>query len=253
MPFIDINAAHIFYETFGDDRPDHAPIVLIHGSTITGRADWGEVAPRLARDYRVIVPDCRGHGQSSNPNLSYSFKEMAADTAELIGALGYDRAHIIGHSNGGNVALVTLLEFPEVVQTCVLQAANAYVSADLIEREPRIFDPDRVQRESPDWMNEMIELHSPTHGADYWRDLLRLTLHETITQPNYTPADLAQVDRPVLVIQGENDSVNAPAQHAQFIAQHIPHAELWTPAGIGHNVHTELLETWLDRVTDFLA
>jgi pimeloyl-ACP methyl ester carboxylesterase len=78
---------------------------LIHGSTITGAEDWSRVAPLLARQYRVIVPDCRGHGQSTNPDLSYSFKEMADDTAALVRALGYERAHIIGHSNGGNVAL----------------------------------------------------------------------------------------------------------------------------------------------------
>ena len=93
MPFIDINNAHIYYETFGADRPTsrRAPIVLIHGSTNTGQSDWHAVAPLLAAQAqcRVIVPDCRGHGQSSNPQHSYSFKEMAGDTAALIRALGY--------------------------------------------------------------------------------------------------------------------------------------------------------------------
>ena len=61
--------------------------------------------------------------------------------------LGYQRAHVIGHSNGGNVALVTLLEHPDVIQTCIPQAANAYVTPYLIDREPAVFDPDRVARE----------------------------------------------------------------------------------------------------------
>ena len=252
MPFIDINGAHLYYELYGTDRPDRVPIVLIHGSTITGQADWHAIAPLLATEYRVIVPDCRGHGQSSNPNLSYSFRELAADTATLIRALGYERAHIIGHSNGGNVALVTLLEHPEVVQTCIPQAANAYVTQYLLDREPAIFDPDRVARESPEWMNEMIALHGPTHGSGYWRDLLRLTLRAIITEPNYTPADLANVQRPVFVIQGANDVVNAPDRHAQFIAQHIPGAELWIPPNVAHDVHLEVPLEWLTRVLDFL-
>ena len=226
--------------------------MLIHGSTITGQADWHVIAPLLATDYRVIVPDCRGHGQSSNPNFSYSFKELAADTAALIHALGYERAHIIGHSNGGNVALVTLLEHPEVVQTCIAQAANAYVTPYLIDREPAVFDPERVAREDPEWMNQMIALHGPTHGSDYWRDLLRLTLREIITEPNYTPADLAQVQRPAFVVQGTNDTVNAPDRHAQFIAQHVPDAELWIPPEVAHNVHVEIPLEWLARVLDFL-
>ncbi|HZY41054.1 MAG TPA: alpha/beta fold hydrolase, partial [Anaerolineae bacterium] len=198
-----------------------------------------------------IVPDCRGHGQSETTH-TYSFKELAADVAALIRALGYERAHLIGHSNGGNVALVTLLEHPEVVQTCIPQAANAYVSQDLIDNEPAIFEPDRVARESPEWMNDMIALHGATHGPDYWRELLQLTVREIISQPGYTPADLAKVMRPVLVIQGELDRVNAPMKHAQFIAQHIPDAELWIPAGIGHNVHTDVSLDWLKRVLNFL-
>lgn len=252
MPFIEINGASLFYQAFGKDVPGQAPVLLIHGSTITGHVDWQLVAPVLARRWRVIVPDCRGHGQSANPNHSYSFTEMAADMASLVRLLGYDKAHIIGHSNGGNVALVTLMEHPEIVQSAVLQAANAYVSPDLIEREPPIFDPERVQREAPEWMESMIALHGPTHGADYWRELLQLTLQAIITEPNYTPADLRQVERPTLVIQGEKDRVNAPARHAQFIAEHIPYAELWLPAGIGHNVHDEVLFPWIERVESFL-
>lgn len=253
MPFIEVNGARLYYESYGEDRPGRVPIILIHGSTNTGSYEWSEITPLLAREYRVIVPDCRGHGQSSNPNLSYSFKELAADTAGLVRALGYERAHIVGHSNGGNVALVTLLEHPDVVQTCIPQAANAYVSPDLVEKEPPLFDPDRVAQKSPDWMNEMIALHGPTHGSDYWRDLLRLTVQEIITEPNYTPQNLAGVTRPTLVIQGEKDGVNAPARHAQFIAQYVPNAELWIPKNTAHNVHKELPCEWIARILDFLA
>lgn len=252
MAFIEVNACRTYYESFGQDQPGQAPVVLIHGSTQTGQSCWQFIAPLLARRRRVIVPDCRGHGRSSNPKHSYSFKELADDVASLVKALGYQRAQIIGHSNGGNIALVTLLEHPEVVQSAVIQAANAYVSPDLVEKEPAIFDPERVAREASDWRNEMIALHGETHGAEYWRELLRLTVAEIISQPNYTPADLAAVERPALVIQGEQDRVNAPAGHAQFIARYLPQAELWLPEKIGHNVHDEILFEWIERVEDFL-
>jgi hypothetical protein len=145
-----------------------------------------------------------------------------------------------------------LLEHPEVVQTAIPQAANAWVSPDLPEIEPAKFDPERVAREAPDWMNKMIELHSPTHSPDYWRNLLKMTVQEIITQPNYTIDDLKRVRRPTLVIQGEKDIVNAAYKHAQFIAYNIPDAECWIPKGIGHNVHDELLFGWIDKVFDFL-
>lgn len=252
MPYIDANGAHLFYETFGQENPRKAPIVLLHGSTGTGQSNWSQVAPELVREYTVIVPDCRGHGRSSNPNHTYSFKEMADDTAALIRNLGYKRAHLIGHSNGGNLALVVLVDHPEVVQTAVLQGANAWVSPDFIQEQPGLFEPDRVAIESPNWMNEMIALHSETHGADYWRELLVLTVNELISEPNYTAEDLAKVDRPTLVIQGEKDRVNAPYEHAQFIARHIPGCELWIPEGIAHRVHFEIPWIWLDKVLDFL-
>jgi gamma-D-glutamyl-L-lysine dipeptidyl-peptidase len=138
-------------------------------------------------------------------------------------------------------------------RSAVLQAANAYVSPDLVKKEPAIFDPDRVARENPAWMCEMIALHGPTHGEDYWRALLQMTLQAIITTPNYTQEDLHQVQRPTLVVQGACDRVNAPARHAQFIARHIPDAELWRPEGVGHNVHEEQPCPWVNHVLDFLA
>jgi pimeloyl-ACP methyl ester carboxylesterase/cell wall-associated NlpC family hydrolase len=253
MAYIEINGAQIYYETFGVDMPGKAPILLIHGSTINGRTDWNMVSPLLARRWRVIVPDCRGHGLSNNPHNSYSFNEMADDNVALVHALGYERVHIIGHSNGGNVALVTLMQHPVIIQSAVLQAANAYVSQDLIEKEPPLFDPDRVARDAPGWMAEMIALHGPpVHKPDYWRELLQLTLKELISEPNYSPEELKRVRRPTLVIQGEKDGVNAPARHAQFMASHIPYSELWIPSRIGHSVHLEILFRWIERVEDFL-
>jgi len=247
-----IRGAQIHYTTYGSHADGRDPILLIHGSYITGDVDWGNIAPTLAREYEVIVPDCRGHGASSNPDGTYSFRDMAADAAELIHALGHQRAHVIGHSNGGNVALVALLEHPDVVATCIPQAANAYVSADLVERIPQKLNPERIAREEPAWMEEMIELHARYHGVEYWKTLLKRTAAEIIAEPNYTAADLARVKRPTLVIEGELDSTNAPARHAAFIAQHIPGSELWIPSGVGHNVHVEIPELWLARVLSFL-
>ena len=255
MPYVDINKAHIYYQIYGDgpsSKTDRAPIVLIHGSTNTSHNDWDSVIPALAKEYKVFAPDCRGHGRSNNPNMSYSFKELADDVAAFVRAMGYERAHIIGHSNGGNVALVTLMEHPEIIQTCIPQAANAYVTRFLIEREPKAFDPQRVEREKPEWRDEMIAFHEEVNGKGYWREMLWLTMKEIISEPNYAPFELARVDRPTLVIMGADDTVNAPDEHAQYIAANIPGAELWIPENTGHSVHKERQQEWIDRVLDFL-
>ncbi|MEI6291900.1 MAG: alpha/beta hydrolase, partial [Chloroflexota bacterium] len=186
MPYLDINGANLFYQEYGSDHPGKAPILLIHGSTITGDVDWGSIAPILAQNYKVFVPDCRGHGKSTNPCGGYSFRQMADDCAALVTALGYEKMHIIGHSNGGNIALVTLIEHPEITQTAVLQAANAYVTDYLREREPVLMEPDRYAANNPEDVELMKQLHSPLHGQDYWRSLLNMTMHEIISEPNYT-------------------------------------------------------------------
>jgi pimeloyl-ACP methyl ester carboxylesterase len=252
MPYQTINGAQLYYQVHGARKDGAAPILLIHGSTNTAESEWSEVIPALAEQYFVIAPDCRGHGKSSNPNHSYSFSEMAADSAALSRALGFERAHVIGHSNGGNTALVYLMEHPDATQTAILQAANAHVTPEMVEREQRLFTPEWAEANEPEWVQEMIALHGPTHGPDYWRELMRLTLKELLAGPNYTPQDLAKASRPALVIQGTEDAVNAPGCHGEYIAENIPGAELWVPAGVKHNVHKERKEEWLARVLDFL-
>ena len=251
MAYIEINDARIYYESYGDKNPFRTPIVLIHGSTVD-HSEWDPVVPALAKQYRVFASDCRGHGRSNNPCMSYSFRELADDIAAFVRAMGYEKAHIIGHSNGGNVALVTLMEHPEIVQTCIPQAANGYVTRYLIEREPIYFSAERIEREKPEWMNEMIALHGETNGRDYWRELVWLTMRETISEPNYSPTELSRVQRPVLVIMGAEDTANAPDEHAQYIANYIPDAEFWIPEDTGHNVHLERGEEWVEKVLDFL-
>lgn len=250
MPFITINDANIYYQEHGD--AEGTPIVLIHGSTVDSHTDWDSLIPALSKGYKVFAPDCRGHGKSNNPNMSYSFKELADDVAAFVRAIGYEKAYIIGHSNGGNVALVTAVEHPEVTQTCIPQAANAYVTRYLVEREPVVMSADYVEKNNLDMMNEMIAIHGQMYGNGYWRELLWMTMKEIISEPNYSPVDLARVNVPMLVIMGAEDKVNAPDEHAQYIAKHVPNAELWIPDGTGHNVHQERREEWVERVLSFL-
>ncbi len=56
MPFLTLNGANIYYELYGTDRSDRSPIVLIHGSTMTGRADWQAIAPFLIEDILDRLP-----------------------------------------------------------------------------------------------------------------------------------------------------------------------------------------------------
>lgn len=253
MPYETVCGAKLYYETFGVKREGQTPVLLIHGSTQTGYSCWNKVAPELARDYFVIVPDCRGHGRSENPTRSYSFRELAADMAALIRALGFEKAHVVGHSNGGNVAIVMMMEHPDATQTCVAQAGNAWLSDALIERERLIFRPEYIAAHYPEWMKEAVALHEPFHGEGYASLLMDLTREELLREPNYTPQQLARVNLPVLFIQGEKDEVNAPSRFAQLMARAAPLSELWIPKNVAHNVHDETMNDWLETVRDFFS
>jgi len=96
-----------------------APLLLLHGFPQTHRT-WALVAPALAQDFDVIVPDLRGYGGSDAPpddagHTVYSKRTMARDLCGLMDALGLARAHVLGHDRGARVAYRLALDAPERV------------------------------------------------------------------------------------------------------------------------------------------
>ena len=90
------------------------PIVALHGLAST--AHWYErLASRLSRHYRMVAPDQRGHGQTTQAPAGYDWQTLAADVAGFMDALGLDQAAVLGHSWGGNVAINVAARFPERV------------------------------------------------------------------------------------------------------------------------------------------
>ncbi|MFC7133265.1 MULTISPECIES: alpha/beta fold hydrolase [Salinibaculum] len=99
----------------GGDGP---PLVLVHGYPQTHVA-WHAVAPALAEQFSVVVPDLRGYGDSIGPDepttADYSNRAMGRDIVELMGRLGYDRFGLAGHDRGGRVAYRLALDHPDRV------------------------------------------------------------------------------------------------------------------------------------------
>lgn len=91
-------------------------MILLHGYP-QNHMTWAKIAPRLAQDFDVIVPDLRGYGASDMPPadaemMAYSKREMARDIVGMIEALGLSRAHIVGHDRGARVAYRLALDHP---------------------------------------------------------------------------------------------------------------------------------------------
>ena len=96
-------------------------VVLMHGKNFGGYY-WCGVAHSLsAAGYRVIIPDQIGWGKSSKPDIRYSFQLLAANTAQLLDALGIEKTAVVGHSTGGMIAVRFSLMYPDRVTQLILE------------------------------------------------------------------------------------------------------------------------------------
>jgi pimeloyl-ACP methyl ester carboxylesterase len=110
-----VNGTSIFYETRGNGFP----IVFVSGGGILDRRGWDNQFETFAKDYRVIRYDVRGIGKSERPQASFSHSK---DLYALLSFLKITRAHVVGLSVGGAIALDFAIEHPEVVDCLVLAA-----------------------------------------------------------------------------------------------------------------------------------
>lgn len=95
------------------------PVLALHGLAST--ANWYErLAARLSRSYRIVAPDQRGHGQTTQAPTGYDWQTLAADAVRFMDYLGIERAAVLGHSWGGNVAINVAARFPARVSKLVM-------------------------------------------------------------------------------------------------------------------------------------
>ena len=117
MPSLQIDKnVSINYQCQGEGET----IVLIHGLGANLAFWYLGISTLLAKQYRVISYDLRGHGRSSMPASGYTLPEMAQDLNALLDHLGVDQAHVVGHSFGARVALMLVIAQPNLVKTLTI-------------------------------------------------------------------------------------------------------------------------------------
>lgn len=120
MPMVQVNGLAMYYELAGAGEP----VVLIGGLSSDVSLTAGLAAP-LSATYRVLRFDNRGAGRSGKPDVPYTIPMMANDTAALMTAVGIPRAHVLGISMGGRIALELALSHPERVGKLILVSTSA--------------------------------------------------------------------------------------------------------------------------------
>lgn len=104
------------------DEGEGEPILLVHGYTATGSLNWriNGIQQLLSKNFRVIMPDVRGHGKSEMPKDDKFGVASMMDQVRLLDHLGIDSAHVVGYSMGGMITIKMMTMYPERVRSAVV-------------------------------------------------------------------------------------------------------------------------------------
>jgi pimeloyl-ACP methyl ester carboxylesterase len=252
-PIVEVSGAALHYE----ERGDGPPLVLIHGGLVSG-ADWEPVVNELIGDFRVVTPDSRGHGRSTNPSGQLSYPRIADDIAELIAALDLPGAVVGGWSDGGQATLELGARHPGAAAALIAGAASPDFDAGGIREAHRALlgadasgNPNLAQLDAElgEFADEVKAFHPG--GAGRWRSLVRQTAPMWLDYEGLGPEELGRIQAAVLVLAGDRDEL-IPLDLSVSLYRALPDAELAVCPWMSHEGPTpERAEIFAELIRDF--
>ncbi len=241
-----INGHQLYVERYGPESGP--PVVLLHHGLGSINSWKDQTLPLVKAGYHVIAYDRWGYGQS-NPRQALSmpfFKEDLQDLDELLGDLNVERPALVGHSDGGTIALYFSGGFSERVTCLVTAAAHIYVEPKMISG---IESVRRMYEQSAHFRRGLQRLHGDKREAVFQGWYRGWTKPENLAWD--MRGQLSKISCPTLVIQGKEDE-HATPKHAEDIAAGIPKAALWLAPDASHMLPQEIPEIFNRRVIEFL-
>lgn len=241
--YVDAGGIRTYYEEHGEGPP----LLLMHGGTATA---WNlsHQVPDCARRYRVLAPERRAHGHTHDVEGPLSYDAMMDDTVAFMDALGIERAHMVGHSDGAILAMMLAIGRPDRVGAIVPIGGSLRPDGleddllhDLRTMGPEDWDPTTIanyRAASPD---------GPGHWATAFEKVRTLWL----TQPDIRAEQLARIAAPTLIVAGDRDCIDH--EHTLEMFRAIPGAELFIVPGTSHNLVAEKPALVNGVILDFLA
>jgi aminoacrylate hydrolase len=260
MPTVSIGDADIYYEEAGKGPA----LMLVPGLSGLG-SFWTQQVREFSRDFRVVIHDHRGTGQSTHSRIRYSVEQMAGDVLRLMDKLGIAAAHLVGHSTGGAIGQVIAQDHPERLQSLVLSATWA-------GRDPffrRLFESRKevllnlgveaylrasVLFLAPPWWvsaNDaaIAESHRQAIKAAAPVEVMASRIDAIVAFDRR--ARLGEIRTPTLVIVAADDTITPPF-YSDELAERIPGAKLVVLEGGGHFVPQIMPEPYNAAVGAFL-
>lgn len=211
------------------------PLILLHGNGEDNSYFVYQVA-YFSRFYRVIAIDTRGHGQSPRGTAPFSIQQFAEDLRGFLDQHEIPKAHILGFSDGGNIALTFALHYPERVDRLILNGANLFPAGV----KPTVQLPIVLGYHTA----SLFAKRSPKAKEN--AALLGLMVKE----PNIRPEELNGLTVPTLVIAGTKDMIRE--SHTRLIARSLPNARLVLLPG-DHFIANKEPAVFNRAVRDFLG
>lgn len=244
------------------------PVLLIHGSGpgVTGWANWRTVIPALSEEFRVLAPDMLGFGYTARPrDAVHTLDGWVGHALDFVDALGIGRAHIVGNSFGGALALALAIRAPDRVDRLVLMG-----SAGLeFELTPGL-DAVWGYEPSVENMHRLVDLF--TYDKKYLTDDLVRMRYEASVRPGYQESyarmfpvprqdgiralaspeqDIAALSNRTLIVHGRDDRV-IPLDSSYRLHQLIARSELHVFGQCGHWTQIEHNARFCRLAADFL-
>jgi pimeloyl-ACP methyl ester carboxylesterase len=252
-------------------------VLLIHG--MAGSAStWKQVMPALSERFTVLAPDLLGHGDSEKSKGDYSLGAMASTLRDLIVALGYKRATVVGQSYGGGIALQFAYQYPERCERLVLVNAGGLGSEvnpvlrlltmpgsaalllvatappvrRIVEMIGRIAL--RKKLDTATVIPELWRSYTSLGNVEARRAFLR-TLRAVIDRRGQAVSAHDKLHlaagMPTLIIWGEEDGI-IPVEHAHAAHALIRGSWLEIIEGVGHYPHCEAPDRFVTALTEFI-
>ena len=215
-----ISGIRIWYATFGRGEP----VLLLHGG-LANSSYWGNQVPALARHYRVIVMDSRGHGRSTRDERPYGYDLMASDVLGLMDFLRLPKAAIVGWSDGAILGLDIAIHHPERLTKLFAFAANSDPSGVADIAQSPVFNA-YIARAKKEY-----QALSPTPGE--YKSFLDQISKMWETQPHFTADQLRGIAVPVWIVDADHDEA-IKRDNTEFMASQIPNAGLLLQPGVSH-------------------
>jgi pimeloyl-ACP methyl ester carboxylesterase len=242
-----VNGRGLYVEQTGP--PDGQAVVLLHHGLGSTDAWKGQVPALAGAGYHVVVYDRWGYGRST-PRSFFSppdFEEDLADLGALMAELDLDRPALLGHSDGGTIALYFAARGLQQVSSVVTVAAHVYVEERMVSGIERVLSA----YQSDERFSRSLRRQ---HGAQ--AEAVLANWYGGWVKPGNQTWDmrplLGGITCPVLVVQGTDDEHATPG-HARDIAAGIPGAQLWLAEGARHMLPQEMPERFNQRIINFLG